>query len=100
MELPAQMGQLTCLKELHVRRNQIRAFPASMARLHLYTFSGMVPAISIIHAYRAWTVIVGSHIGRYQERDTYKWRAATLHLNCKLSFCTQWMMLFVLMLFG
>nr|XP_006815797.1 PREDICTED: leucine-rich repeat-containing protein 69-like [Saccoglossus kowalevskii] len=37
--IPDQMGRLNQLKELHVRNNQIRYFPASLSYLQLYTFS-------------------------------------------------------------
>ena len=38
--LPYGIGNLKQLKELHVRNNKIRCFPASIEKLDLYTFSG------------------------------------------------------------
>ena len=49
------MGRLRKLKELHVRNNAIKYFPASIQKLKLYTFTG-----TYVHM-KKW----GSHYSRY-----------------------------------
>ena len=40
--LPQNIGRLRKLKELHVRNNIIKYFPASIQQLKLYTFTGLL----------------------------------------------------------
>ena len=44
--LPADIGDLQQLKELHVRNNKLRYFPASIEQLQLYTFTGILYIIA------------------------------------------------------
>ena len=39
--LPHHIGDLQLLKELHVRNNCLKCFPASIQQLQLYTFTGI-----------------------------------------------------------
>jgi len=40
VSLPPHIGDLQQLKELHVRHNKLKCLPASIQKLHLYTFTG------------------------------------------------------------
>jgi len=39
VSLPPHIGDLQQLKELHVRHNKLKCLPASIQKLHLYTFT-------------------------------------------------------------
>ena len=44
--LPARIGNLTELKELHLRTNQLRYYPISITELDIYTINGKLYTVN------------------------------------------------------
>ena len=81
--LPARIGNLKELKELHLRTNQLRYYPFSITELDVYTINGKLPILKDISVWPICTLdsSLQPTVRWFRHQNYWKFNQNTLRTN-------------------